>query len=171
MSTPSASPNNPHLQPPLKGSCHCTKATYTLTASPIRVNCCHCTDCHQKSGSAFLTNLIIERSNIQITSSTQPQLTEQSPGISIARCSTCYVALWSTIPSLGPDVAFIRAGTLERCMEVMPDVHFFTRTKVGWVGIPDGVRVYHGGKPDGEPGYWSEEGKRRIEVVTGRKMA
>src|SRR5216117_2499908 len=46
----------------LKGRCACGKVRYRLLAEPMRVHCCHCTDCQRHTGSAFVLNAIIETS-------------------------------------------------------------------------------------------------------------
>jgi len=51
----------------LRGGCACGKARYQLLAEPMRVHCCHCTDCQRHTGSAFVLNAIIETSAIRIT--------------------------------------------------------------------------------------------------------
>jgi hypothetical protein len=38
-----------------------------------------------------------------------------------------------------PELLFVRAGTLDDPSAVAPDVHIFTRSKVPWVELPDGV--------------------------------
>jgi hypothetical protein len=41
-----------------------------------------------------------------------------------------------------PELRFARAGTLDRPAEVEPDVHIFTRSKAGWVAMPDSVPTF-----------------------------
>jgi hypothetical protein len=36
-----------------RGSCSCTAVRYEITAEPISLFCCHCTDCQTASGSSF----------------------------------------------------------------------------------------------------------------------
>lgn len=157
--------NNGHLTAPLKGSCLCGSIKYKLLALPMRVNCCHCRDCQIKTGSAFVVNIIIERSNVQLTSATQPFNTDESGGTFTARCPTCYVSLWNTYPSDGDKLLYVRAGTLENTKDIYPDVHYFTRTKADWVTIPEGVKSYVADAPEGEPGYWSDESRIRLDKV------
>ena len=38
-----------------------------------------------------------------------------------------------------PEIWFIRGGTLDEPRDVEPDVHIFTRSKVPWVTLPEGV--------------------------------
>ena len=38
-----------------------------------------------------------------------------------------------------PRVRFVRAGTLDEPSAVAPDVHIYTRSKVGWLVLPEDV--------------------------------
>src|SRR5437867_2030136 len=49
-----------------RGGCSCGEVRYELLAEPIRVHCCHCTDCQRHTGSAFVLNAIIETSAIKM---------------------------------------------------------------------------------------------------------
>src|SRR5262252_11246370 len=50
----------------LRGGCSCGHVRYQLLDAPMRVHCCHCTDCQRHTGSAFVLNAIIETSAIKI---------------------------------------------------------------------------------------------------------
>jgi hypothetical protein len=41
-----------------------------------------------------------------------------------------------------PAISFVRAGTLDEPAGVSPDVHIFTRSKLPWVALPDGVPAF-----------------------------
>jgi hypothetical protein len=41
-----------------------------------------------------------------------------------------------------PEVRFVRGGTLGQPTGVTPDVHIFTRTKLGWITLPDSVPAF-----------------------------
>jgi hypothetical protein len=41
-----------------------------------------------------------------------------------------------------PEVRFVRGGTLDQPSGVTPDVHIFTRTKLGWITLPDSVPAF-----------------------------
>ena len=50
------------------GGCLCGKIRYTLKAEPALTVVCHCTHCQKASGSAFSTNLVIQRADIDFIS-------------------------------------------------------------------------------------------------------
>jgi hypothetical protein len=53
------------------------------------------------------------------------------------RCPDCQTAVCSEYTY--PDIWFVRGGTLDEPRGVQPDVHIFTRSKVSWVTLPEGV--------------------------------
>lgn len=50
--------------------------------------------------------------------------------------------LWATLGIFGPGVVFVRVGTLEENERVVPDAHFFVRSKHPWITIPEGAKAY-----------------------------
>ena len=51
--------------PNLEGGCACGAIRYKLTATPLIVHACHCRDCQRLTGSAFVTNIWIERKFVE----------------------------------------------------------------------------------------------------------
>lgn len=45
-------------------------------------------------------------------------------------------------PYTRPEIRFVRGGTLDDPTGVAPDVHIFTRSKVGWVTLSDPVPAF-----------------------------
>jgi hypothetical protein len=39
-------------------------------------------------------------------------------------------------------VSFVRGGTLDDPSRVVPDVHIYTRSKVGWVTLPESAPAF-----------------------------
>src|SRR5260370_21560299 len=80
----------------LRGGCSCGKVRYQLLAVPIRVHCCHCTDCQRHTGSAFVINAIFETSAIRIMRGALeavPVRRSYGPH-DIYRCRKCKVPVW-----------------------------------------------------------------------------
>lgn len=73
--------------------------------------------------------------------------------------------LWGTLNFLGDELVFVRAGTLEENEKIVPDAHFFVRSKHPWITIPDGATVYEA-MPDTSGPMWTGEAKARIDAVT-----
>lgn len=127
------------------GGCACGTVRYRMNDAPMVVHCCHCTWCQRETGSAFVINAVIERDRVTLLAG-EPDLvmtpSESGRGQEIARCPSCRVAVWSHYPGAGRKAAFVRGGTLDTPAEVTPDVHIFTRSKLPWVRLPEGAKVY-----------------------------
>jgi hypothetical protein len=111
-----------------------------LTSDPLFVHCCHCLNCQRQTGSAFVINVLIEAHRVEITAGDpQPADVPRDDGSAqeIFRCPACRVALYSRYGH--PGVCFVRAGTLDEPASVSPDVHIYTRSKLPWVELPEGV--------------------------------
>jgi hypothetical protein len=125
---------------PAEGGCSCGEVRYRLTAEPLFVHCCHCLNCQQQTGSAFVINVLIEADNVEVLAG-EPHAVDvprdDGSRQRIFRCPRCQVALFSNYTV--PDVHFVRAGTLDDPAAVSPDVHIFTRSKLPWVTLPESV--------------------------------
>ena len=44
---------------PIEGSCQCGGVRYEITAAPIGIYCCHCTNCQKITGSAFVLSAAV----------------------------------------------------------------------------------------------------------------
>jgi len=109
------------------------------------VHCCHCLNCQRQTGSAFVINLLIEADRLEeVAGTAQPVDVPRDDGSvqRIFRCPQCQIALFS---KYGPrEVRFVRGGTLDDPTDIAPDVHIYTRSKVGWVTIPQGTPAFEG---------------------------
>ena len=125
----------------LQGQCVCGAVKYRLTAAPLFVNCCHCTDCQRQTGSAFAVNAIIEAKHVKARGAsvivTLP--TDSGSPHDVTRCPKCQTALWSDYGRRG-NLLFVRAGTLDE--PVAPDAHIFTRSKQPWVILPKNIPAF-----------------------------
>jgi hypothetical protein len=52
------------------------------------------------------------------------------------------VALWSNYGGAADLLRFVRVGTLDTPAALPPDVHIYTRSKLPWVALPEGVPAY-----------------------------
>jgi hypothetical protein len=146
-----------------EGGCACGAVRYRLTAAPLIVHACHCRDCQRLTGTAFVTNIWIEKrfvesndaplqSNIVAAGSGKPH--------EVFRCANCGTALWSKYHAAPGATVLLRAGTLDDPGTVMPDVHIFTRSKVPWLDLPAGVRSFEGFYKLAE--VWPAESQERL---------
>jgi hypothetical protein len=153
---------------PLSGGCSCSSVRYRLIAPPMFVHCCHCLDCQRQTGSAFVLNALIERDNIEMLAGAPEPVsmpTDSGRPHDIYRCPACRIAVWSDYGRRGV-LRFVRVGTLDTPSALKPDVHIFTRSKVPWVQLPEGVpafEVYYDTKE-----LWPAESLARRAAILGR---
>jgi hypothetical protein len=79
----------------------------------------------------------------------------------IYRCPDCQVAVFSEYGR--PEVLFVRGGTLDDPSGVTPDVHIYTRSKVGWLTLPESApafEAYYDSKA-----LWPAESLERLRAL------
>ena len=150
----------------MEGGCSCGAVRYRLADEPLFVNCCHCLNCQRQTGSAFVINVLIESDRVEVVAGEPVSVDvprDDGTVQRIYRCSNCQVALFSDYTR--PEIWFVRAGTLDEPAGVAPDVHIYTRSKVPWVTLPDGVPafdVYYDSKA-----LWPAEKYERLKAALG----
>jgi hypothetical protein len=154
------------VKAPAEGGCDCRAVRYRLESAPLVVHCCHCRWCQRETGASFALNAMIETDRLTRLGGA-PQLvktpTHSGKGQDIARCPTCWVALWSHYSGAGPILAFVRVGTLDEPDALSPDIHIYTESKQPWAVLPSGtpaVPAYY----DREE-YWSSESLERRRAL------
>ena len=128
----------------LTGGCACGKVRYELTDAPMFVHCCHCLNCQRQTGTAFVLNMMIEASRVELLSGTPTAVAmprDEGRLHRIFRCPKCQVAVWSEYGGRS-EVLFVRAGTLDDPATVSPDVHIYTRSKLPWITLPASVPAF-----------------------------
>ncbi|HSZ74841.1 MAG TPA: GFA family protein [Rhizomicrobium sp.] len=107
------------------------------------VHCCHCKDCQRQTGSAFVLNALIEADRVESTGETEAITMPTDSGLPhvIHRCPICKTALWSNYGGR-TKLRFVRVGTLDEPSALPPDVHIYTRSKLPWVGLPEGAHAF-----------------------------
>jgi hypothetical protein len=147
-----------------EGGCACGATRYRLASEPLFVHCCHCLNCQRQTGSAFVVNLLIEADRVEpIAGAAEPVDVPRDDGSvqRIFRCPRCQIALYSEYGR--PEVRFVRAGTLDEPAGIVPDVHIFTRSKVGWVVVPEGTPAFEAYYDERK--LWPADSLRRAAAV------
>jgi hypothetical protein len=128
----------------LEGGCACGAVRYRLESAPMFVHCCHCRDCQRQTGSAFVLNALIETDRIALLAGDPepvPVPTDSGRPHDIWRCNVCRTALWSNYGGR-TKLRFVRLGTLDDPTALAPDVHIYTRSKLPWIRLPEGVPAF-----------------------------
>jgi hypothetical protein len=129
----------------MEGGCTCGAVRYRLESAPMFVNCCHCRWCQRETGSAFVINAVIEADRVTLTKGAAEVIDTPSAsgkGQKIARCPACHVALWSNYSGAGPNIRFVRVGTLDNPDACPPQAFVFTESKQPWVVLPPDIPAF-----------------------------
>jgi hypothetical protein len=114
----------------------------------------------------FRRQCLIEASQVELLKGKPTQKTLPSAsgkGQVFWRCADCGVTVWSNYPQAGPNIHFIRVGTLDDPSRAPPDIHIYTSTKQPWVVLPEGVPAVAEFYQPAD--YWSAEIKTRFEAA------
>jgi hypothetical protein len=139
---------------------------FRLAREPMVVHACHCRWCQRETGSGFVVNAMIERSELEVDGVTEEVLTpsESGYGQRIHRCPRCRVALWSHYAGAGPAVAFVRVGALDEPSACPPDLYIFTASRPSWVVLPPDAKAFDG-YYDSPVGLWSASALARRDAL------
>jgi hypothetical protein len=129
--------------PGRSGHCLCGSVTYRYDAQPETVVLCHCDDCQRHTGSAFSVNVLIARDTLEINGKTnnhQTTGTENGQLRDRLFCAACGTPIL-TIMHERPDIAIVKAGTLDDRTGLAPTVDVWWRRAQDWVQpSPDRIR-------------------------------
>jgi len=127
----------------MEGGCTCQHVRYRLVGRPLIVHACHCHWCQRETGASHALNAVYEADRV-VHIAGEPELvwtpSASGQGQKIARCPTCWIALWSNYPQAGPAMRFVRVGTMDNPDLCPPDIHIFTSSKQAWVVLPAGAK-------------------------------
>jgi len=147
----------------LEGGCACGAVRYKVTAAPLIVHACHCRDCQRITGSAFVTNIWIERKFVEVLSGT-PKSFKLAAGSGkpheVFFCERCGTYVWGKYYASPGDTVLLRVGTLDHPETIRPDVHIFTRSKAPWLELPKDARRFEAFYELKE--VWSAESLERL---------
>jgi hypothetical protein len=116
------------------GGCQCGYVRYSLEGEVYRLNVCHCRDCQRQSGSAFGMSLVIAPDAFSLTSGELRtfELTADSGRTkTCAFCPKCGVRIFNRTNALYS----VKAGTLDDTSDLMPDAHYWTRSRQPWTTL------------------------------------
>jgi hypothetical protein len=127
-----------------EGGCQCGGLRYELSAEPVAVIACHCTDCQKQSGSAFGMSLIVSRKAFRwLEGKPRSFVTAGDSGApkDCFFCGDCGNRIYNALSTM-PDVLNLKPGTLDHRSWLKPAMHVWLDSKQPWTPIPAGVRCF-----------------------------
>lgn len=124
----------------VKGGCLCGAIRYESEVDAVATAVCHCRNCQRQSGSAFSILVAVPKPSLKLEGEVRTFLDRGESGAEVRRqfCGTCGSALVSLVDSM-PDLAWIKAGTLDDVSWLQPQMHIWCDSVQPWVRLPEGV--------------------------------
>jgi hypothetical protein len=120
---------------PITGRCLCGGVTYRAEAEPVIQAACHCTDCQRQTGNPFSVIVGVPRAALEVEGTTLASFTTigEDHGGETQRsfCSACGSPLFS-LAAVAPELAFIKAGSLDDASWLAPAVEAWTSSAQPW---------------------------------------
>ncbi len=126
----------------MTGRCLCGAITYRVDTEPTITANCHCRDCQRQTGTAFSVLVAVTRASLHIDGDIATYTTVGTDTHMEVRrqfCSNCGSPIVS-LPDMTPDLAFIKAGTLDDTTMLVPEMDVWCDSAMGWVEMDDDAR-------------------------------
>jgi hypothetical protein len=133
----------------LDGHCLCGKVTYHCDGEPMATLLCHCTDCQRQTGTAFSIVVGVEREALHVDGPLGEYTTigeETHEPTHRHFCSACGSPI-VTLPEATPDLAWIKAGTLDDASWLEPEMEIWARSKHPYMAPDEDNRGVFAGHP------------------------
>ena len=125
----------------LDGRCLCGSITYTSDAEPAFTAICHCRDCQRQSGAAFSIVVGVPKADLEVSGDTLSTFVTigEDHGRETQRefCSACGSPILSLSEGM-PDIAFLKAGTLDDTSWLEPQLEVWGQSAQPWVEPVEG---------------------------------
>jgi hypothetical protein len=119
----------------ITGRCMCGSVSYEADADPVIQAVCHCSDCQRQTGSPFSVIVGVPRDALAVQGSTLASFTtigtDHGGETERCFCSACGSPLFS-YAAVAPQLAFIKAGSLDDGSWVEPGVEAWTSSAQPW---------------------------------------
>jgi hypothetical protein len=124
----------------VSGGCLCGQVRYSARTARARAMVCHCRDCQKQSGSAFSVLLALPAADLSLRGELRSFTSTADSGRAVQRrfCPDCGSPVLTESPDR-PELAFVKAGTLDDPSWLKPRVHIWCRSAQPWVALPADV--------------------------------
>lgn len=125
---------------PISGACRCGKIAYQVDLDTMPLTyACHCRDCQTWSGSAFALHAMLPEALLTVTGDATDFQIDANEAMASTHigCPACMTRIANRNAAV-PGMIVLRAGTLDRSVELVPAVHIWTSRKQEWLQL-DGV--------------------------------
>jgi hypothetical protein len=121
----------------LTGGCFCGRVRYEATGKPFSETNCHCSICRRTTGAPLVTWFSVRPSAFRFVSG-EPTRFRSSDHGTRSFCPHCGTQL-TFQSTTSPDEIDVTTSSLDDPEAVPPRDHIFTRSRVSWLRIGDGL--------------------------------
>ena len=127
----------------LTGGCLCGAVRYEVSAPPIVVGHCYCTDCRKSSGTSHCTHAAVPQGAFTVSGEVRffDRPTDSGNIVGRGFCPACGSAVYSRNSGM-PGMAFIRTSSLDDPDTVTPTVTVYASRAPSWAKIDDAQPVF-----------------------------
>lgn len=133
---------------PVEGGCQCGALRYRITASPLAVYNCHCTDCQKHSGATHSMSMPTRREHFEHIAGEVAAYDKPSDSGRVVRmigCPVCGTKVWNE-PLASTAMVVVKPGTLDDPSWAVPIGNIWTDSRLPWAVI-DASQVNFPGQP------------------------
>ena len=120
---------------PFEGGCHCGAVRYVCTEEPTTVANCHCGDCQQIAGSAFITSVLVPEGSVTVNGELKSYKVKADSGNGITRnfCPICGTKIMVELEGgIGVGVSYT---TLDDNSWLEPAIEFYASKAQPWINL------------------------------------
>ena len=120
----------------IEGGCLCGKVRYSADAEPVFVGVCHCKNCQKQAGTAFSIVVAIPKPALSMQGALKTFNDRGDSGKAVYRrfCPECGSPILSEVEAM-PDLAIIKAGTLDDTAGLEPKMEIYCDSAQPWVQL------------------------------------
>ena len=119
----------------VEGGCHCGAVRYVCSEEPTPVVNCHCGDCQQIAGSAFITGVLVPEGSVTVNGELKSYKVKADSGNGVTRnfCPICGTRIMVELEGgVGVGVSYT---TLDDSSWLEPAIEFYTSKSQPWINL------------------------------------
>ena len=119
---------------PFEGGCHCGAVRYLCSEEPTTVVNCHCGDCQQIAGSAFITGVLVPEGSVTVNGELKSYKVKADSGNGVTR-NFCPICGTRIMVELDGGVVGVSYTTLDDSSWLEPAIEFYTSKAQPWINL------------------------------------
>jgi hypothetical protein len=129
---------------PLEGSCQCGAIAYKISALPLTLYACHCTECQKQSSSSFGMSMLVLKEAFSVVSGVPKVWTRKAECGEVIECAFCVDCGSRLFHSpRGPnELISVKAGTLAHTKWLNPVGHIWVSSSQSGAISQEGKLTY-----------------------------